>query len=94
MARRTVYDELADRLRSMVRDEAPVASPPVTRGRVISPTPLVVDLGDEHLLEEGDPDVEFDRALLADRPAAGKSVRVHSDGEDYIVSGVLEGGAE
>lgn len=88
---RTVYDDLADRLRTLAREEARSASPPVNRARVLSADPLVVDLGDDLLLEEGDPDVEFDRAVLADRPAAGDAVRVHCDGADWIVSGVIEG---
>jgi hypothetical protein len=94
MSRRTVYDELADRIRGLVREEAPKVSPPVSRGRVVSADPLVVDCGDDVLLEEGDPDVEFDRAVLQDRPAAGDAVRVHFDGEDWIVSGVIEGGSD
>jgi hypothetical protein len=50
----------------------------------------VIDLGDELLLEEGDPDVEFGREVLQDRPAKGDVVRVHSDGDHYIVAGVIE----
>lgn len=89
----TVYDELVARIRGLVRDEAPQASPPVGRGKVVSPDPLVVDLGDDVVLEEGDPDVEFDRKLLTtDRPANGDAVRVHADGEGWIVGGVIDGG--
>jgi hypothetical protein len=88
---RTVYDELATRLLGLVHDEAPkAAGPKVTRGEVVSGDPLVIDLGDELLLEEGDPDVEFGREVLQDRPAKGDVVRVHSDGDHYIVAGVIE----
>ena len=89
---RSPYDDLADRIRQLVHEEAPQASPPVDRGKVVSATPLIVDLGDEVLLEEGDPDVEFDRGVLADRPTVDDTVRVHSDGSGWIVSGVIEGG--
>lgn len=85
----TVYEELADRLRGLVADVAPQVVPPVQRGIVRRSSPLVIDLGDEMLLEEGDPDVEFDRGLLSHRPAAGAAVRVHCDGDDYVVAGVV-----
>lgn len=92
---RTVFDDLVDRLVDLVHDEAPrVTAPAVERGIVVVTEPLIVDIGDDLLLEEGDPDVEFDRALLADRPAKGDAVRVHSDGDAYIVAGVIEGGSD
>jgi hypothetical protein len=94
LAGRTVYDDLADRIRQLARHEARSSSPPVDRGTVVSATPLVVDLGGGLVLEEGDPDVEFDRGVLSDRPAKGDAVRVHSDGQDYIVTGVIEAGAD
>lgn len=90
----TAYDRLAERLRGLARESVAAAAPAVDRGKVLSVTPLVIDLGDDVLLEEGDPDVEFDRAVLADRPAAGDTVRVHSDGEDWIVAGVIVGGGD
>lgn len=90
MARPNVYDELVDRLRGLVGERAVEASPPVSRGKVIEVEPLVIELDDDVVVEEGDPDVEFDRAVLAERPEVGDTVRVHADGEDYIVSGVIE----
>lgn len=91
----SAYDRLAARLIDLVESQVQVAAPArVERGRVVRATPLVIDLGDDVLIEEGDPDVEFDRGVLAERPAAGDAVRVHFDGEDWIVSGVIEGGNE
>lgn len=93
---RTVFDDLADRIRALAQGEAKVASPPVGRGKVLAADPMVIDMiGVDLVLEEGDPDVEFDRAVLATRPAVGDTVRVHHDGDDWIVAGVVRGdGAE
>lgn len=91
---RTAYDELADRIRGLVREEARVASPPVERWMVTSSDPLIVEqVGGDIVIEEGDPDVEIDRAVLDDRPDVDDLVRVHSDGEGegkgWIVAGVI-----
>jgi hypothetical protein len=84
-------DELADSIRGLAREEAQAVSPPVSRFKVLRVNPLTVEeLDGDLVLEEGDPDVEFDRALLALRPAVGDVVRVHRDGVDYIVSGVID----
>lgn len=90
---RTVYDELADRLRGLMHTTAREASPPVDRATVKRSDPLVVELlsADESvLLEEGDPDVEIDRGVLAERPDEGDTVRVHKDGSDYVIAGVID----
>lgn len=90
-AKRDVYGDLAKRLRQLAGDEAKRVSPPVQRGKVKSADPLIVELPDDVLIEEGDPDVEFEKRLLNDdRPAEGDTVRVHHDGQDWIVSGVVE----
>jgi hypothetical protein len=89
---RSVFDELADRLTTLADRRARAVSPPVGRGKVTLSDPLTVEViadVDGTTLEEGDPDVEFDAALLADRPAVGATVRLHHDGEDWIVAGVL-----
>lgn len=85
------YDELADRIRRLAREEATSASPPVERAKVQKSNPLVVELiGEDLRLEEGDPDVEIDEALLTDRPAVGRTVRVHRDAQDdYVIAGVI-----
>lgn len=91
MAIRTAYDELADRLRRLAREEARVAAPPVERFKVTRADPLVIEqIEGDLVLEEGDPDVEIDRGVLADRPAVGDTVRVHHDGADWVVAGVIE----
>lgn len=91
---RTAYDDLADRIRGMVRHEVDARSPRVERWKVVSSNPLVIEQIDGDLtLEEGDPDVEIDRRLIAtvpDRPAVGDLVRVHHDGQDWIVAGVID----
>lgn len=86
-----VYDDLAARIRGLARETAQDASPPVERGKVKRSNPLKVQLiDDDVVLEEGDEDVEIDRALLDDRPAVGETVRVHRDGEhDFVIAGVL-----
>lgn len=91
MAGQTVYDRFAERLKGLVHDTAREASPAVERWRVTSSNPLVIEQidGGDIVLEEGDPDVEIDRAVLAARPAVGDRVRVHSDGADWIVAGVI-----
>lgn len=90
----TAYDRLVDRLFDLVGTGiAESATPRVERGTVVRASPLVVDLGDDVVIEEGDPDVEFDRGVLAVRPAPGDAVRVHFDGQDWIVSGVIQAGA-
>lgn len=89
-----VWGEIAGRLREVTRDTVRDEAPPVQRGKVVKATPLIVDVSDDLVLEEGDEDVEFDEALLATRPAVGDVVRVHkaADG-DYIVSGrIVSGG--
>ena len=86
------YDELAAALREEMRAEARIASPPIDRGKVRSAEPLIVEM-DDFVLEEGDPDVEFDRRLLTEtgRPEVGDTVRVHQDADgDWIVGGVLD----
>lgn len=91
----TVYDELAEAIRGIARGEARTVSPPVERWKVTISDPLTIERvgGDGDLvLEEGDPDVEIDRAVLADRPAVDDLVRVHHDGEDWIVAGVITHG--
>lgn len=89
----TVFDELADELRAMARDEARVASPPVGRWKVLRADPLRIEqVGEDIVLEEGDPDVEIDRGVLYRRPAVGDMMRVHHDGEDWIVAGVISHG--
>lgn len=84
-----VFDALADKIREVAQSEAP---PPVERWKVARSNPLVIeDMTGEVVLEEGDPDVEFDAMLLALRPDRGDLVRVHSDGDgDWIVSGAVE----
>lgn len=90
MKGRTSYDELADRIRALARREAHAVSPPVQRFKVTSGNPLVVEeVHGDLVLEEGDPDVEIDRAVLATRPAVGDLVRVHHDGNDWIIAGVV-----
>lgn len=87
---RSVFDELVDEIRDMVRDEARQVSPPVERWKVTSSNPLVIEqVGGDVVLEEGDPDVEFDRAVLDVRPDVDDTVRVHHDGQDWIVAGVI-----
>lgn len=91
----TVFDELAGAIRDIARGEARTVSPPVERWKVTKADPLTIERvgGDGDLvLEEGDPDVEIDRAVLADRPAVDDLVRVHHDGEDWIVAGVITHG--
>lgn len=76
----------------MCQEVAVVASPPVQRWKVVAVQPLaIVQVGDEDdlVLEEGDPDVEIDRSVLANRPVLGDLVRVHRDGDDWIVAGVI-----
>jgi hypothetical protein len=91
MPERSVFDELAEKIRGMAGEEAKRVSPPVTRGKVKSADPLIVVLPDDIVIEEGDPDVEFEKRLLgADRPEEGDTVRVHHDGQDWIVGGVVE----
>lgn len=96
----TVYDELADRIRSLVRREVDHRGPAVMRFKVVAVNPLIVEqIGGDLFLEEGDPDVEVDRALLVERPALGSTVRVHADhgggdGPDWIIAGVLVGGED
>lgn len=107
--KRNSYDELADRIRAMCRSEAKAVSPAVERWKVVSTAPLIVENEDGDQLAEGDPDVEFDRALihshviarveglvdesvlpvLVNAPEVGDTVRVHHDGQDWIVSGSL-----
>jgi hypothetical protein len=56
----------------------------------VAANPLIIEqVNGDIVLEEGDPDVEIDRAVLAQRPAVGDRVRVHQDGEDWIVAGVI-----
>ena len=50
----------------------------------------VEQLNGDLMLEEGDPDVDIDRGLLTDRPEVGDLVRVHHDGSDWIVGGVID----
>lgn len=89
----SVYDDLVAEIRGMVEDTARAVSPPVERWRVLKSEPLTIEMvGEGFVLEEGDPDVEVDRAVLADRPAPGDLVRVHQDGEDWIVAGVIAHG--
>lgn len=88
----TVYDELAAELRALAQHEARTVSPPVERWRVTKADPLTIERvggSGDLVLEEGDPDVEIDRAVLAERPAVDDLVRVHHDGEDWIVAGVI-----
>lgn len=91
---RTVYDELASKLRGLVDDRARVASPPVERWKVTSADPLIVEqVNGDVVLEEGDPDVDIDRSVLDPRPAVGDVVRVHSDGQGegsgWMIAGVV-----
>lgn len=91
----TVFDELAEAIRDIARGEARTVSPPVERWKVVKAEPLTIERvgGDgDVVLEEGDPDVEIDRAVLAERPAVDDLVRVHHDGEDWIVAGVITHG--
>lgn len=87
----TVYDELADRIRSLVhRTVESRGGGGVQRFKVISANPLVVEqLAGDLVLEEGDPDVEVVGALLAARPSIGDTVLVHADGEDWIIGAVI-----
>lgn len=88
----TVWQELGARLREVAREEAVRSSPPVRRGTVVRPNPLVVDL-DGELLDAGDEDVEVDQALKTTPPAKGDIVRVQTDGNgDYLISGVIKSG--
>lgn len=91
----TVFDELAEAIRGIARGEVRTVSPPVERWRVTNADPLTIERvgGDGDLvLEEDDPDVEIDRAVLDERPAVGDLVRVHHDGEDWLVAGVITHG--
>lgn len=91
MADVSVWDRLADTIRGMVREEAQAVSPPVARYRVTSADPLTVEeLDGDLVLEEGDPDVEIERGLLTVRPDVGDVVRVHKDGSDYVIAGVID----
>lgn len=88
----SAYDDLAERLRALCHEVAVVASPPVERWEVVTVEPLAIrQVGgeDDLVLEEGDPDVEIDRGVLTDRPELGDLVRVHRDGADWIVAGVI-----
>lgn len=86
----SVYDDLADAIRELVQGEARVVSPPVERWKVTQAEPLVIEsTEDDIVLEEGDPDVEIDRLVLALRPEVGDTVRVHQDGSDWIIAGVI-----
>lgn len=89
----SAVQELAARLRAAMREEARRVSPPVRRFKVRRRNPLVVEeMGGDLILEEGDPDVEIDRATLADRPLKDDLVRVHVDEQgDYIIGGVIDG---
>lgn len=90
MKGRSSYDELADRIRALARHEAHAVSPPVQRFKVTSANPLIIEeIHGDLVLEEGDPDVEIDRGVLSVRPAVGDMVRVHHDGEDWIIAGVV-----
>lgn len=88
----SAVQELARRLRDAMREEARSVSPPVQRFKVRRSDPLVVvDLAGDLVLEEGDPDVEIDRRVLADRPDRGDLVRVHVDSDgDYVIAGVID----
>jgi hypothetical protein len=86
----SVYDDLAQRLRGLCRDVVAETAPPVERWKVVASNPLVVEqITGDVVLEEGDPDVEIDRGVLADRPAAGATVCVHFDGQDWIIGSVI-----
>lgn len=89
----SIWDEIADALDERTTTVAREASPPVRRGKVVRADPLIVELAEDHALEEGDEDVELDEALKTDRPEVGDLVRVHTaeDG-DYIISGTIKGG--
>lgn len=101
MAGKTVYHELADRLRGLAREQAQAASPAMERGKVVKRNPLVVELLNSDVrLEEGDPDVEIDRSLLgllvdsmghsSQRPQVGQTVAVQRDGDgDYLIVAVV-----
>jgi len=87
----SALERLADRLREMSTEAARDAAPRVERFRVAAANPMrLEDIGGDLVLEEGDPDVEIDARLLAERPSAGDVVRVHRDaGGDWIVAGVI-----
>lgn len=89
----TVWDDIAATLEERTATVAREASPPVRRGKVVRANPLLVELAEDHVLEEGDDDVELDEAVKTTRPAVGDIVRVHTaeDG-DYIISGTIKGG--
>jgi hypothetical protein len=88
---RGVWEELTEAIGDFVHERARRASPPVERWKVVGVDPLIVEsLTDDVMLEEGDPDVEVDRGVLKDRPEKGDMVRVHFDGEDWIIGGVVE----
>lgn len=86
----SAYDRLATVIHGMVDERARQASPPVSRGEVVKSDPLAIDIGDT-VIEEGDEDVLIDRGLLTVRPDVGDTVRVHYDGDEWIVAGVLDG---
>lgn len=88
------FDRLADRLTDLVDVRVERVAPRIERGHVVQVNPLAVDLGDDVLIEEGDPDVEFDRALLRRRPAIGEAVRVEFADGDWIVCGIVDGDGE
>lgn len=91
----SAYDELAERIRTLARETVDVRAPAVERWRTVSSSPLVIELvgaDDDLVLEEGDPDLEIDRAVLGDRPAPGDMLRVHRDADGWMVAGVLSTG--
>lgn len=87
---RNVWDDLVDRLRTFVHGEVEQTGHRTRRFKVVYRNPLVVEAIDgELLLEEGDPDLEIDRAVLADRPNVDDLVVVQQTEDEYAIVGVI-----
>ena len=92
MASRTVFDELAHRIRDIARSEAKDVAPPVRRARVLDASPLTVELLDTGVvLEEGDEDFDVSDELDRHPPPVGSIVLVDTDEEgDYVARGIVK----
>lgn len=86
---------LVDRIRDLAGDEARRVSPPVTRWKVTTSDPLVIESLDEDVvLNEGDPDVEWSRELFSSRPDVGDVLLVYQDADTYVVGPMLDDAGE
>lgn len=90
----SAYDDLAVKLRGMVRERARQAH--VDRFKVVQADPLVIEqVEGELVLEEGDPDFEIAKAVDDAVPTIGDMVLVHQghDG-DWVATGVVRRGED